>query len=46
MGNSMGGYGALKWGLNQPQHFSRIVALSAVVDLADFYEKRAILCHA
>ena len=26
MGNSMGGYGALKWGLNQPQHFSRIVA--------------------
>lgn len=41
-GNSMGGYGALKWGLNQPQHFSRIVALSAVVDLADFYEKRAI----
>lgn len=42
IGNSMGGYGALKWGLNQPQHFSRIVALSGVVDLADFYEKRAI----
>ena len=42
IGNSMGGYGALKWGLNQPQYFSRIVALSGVVDLSDFYQKRDI----
>lgn len=42
IGNSMGGYGALKWGLNCPQQFAHIVALSGVVDLVDFYDKRDI----
>lgn len=42
IGNSMGGYGALKWGLNQPEKFSHIISLSGVVDLADFYQKRDI----
>lgn len=42
IGNSMGGYGALKWGLNHPEKFSRIAALSGVIDLNDFYQQRDI----
>ncbi|MFT8872006.1 MAG: alpha/beta hydrolase family protein [Sporolactobacillus sp.] len=32
-GLSMGGYGALKWGLNAPEQFGGIVSMSGAVDL-------------
>eukprot|EP00130_Batrachochytrium_dendrobatidis_P008656 XP_006683531.1 hypothetical protein BATDEDRAFT_93290 [Batrachochytrium dendrobatidis JAM81] len=32
-GNSMGGYGALKWGLNKPDQFAAIATLSGVTDI-------------
>ncbi|WP_099221708.1 alpha/beta hydrolase [Listeria costaricensis] len=44
-GLSMGGYGALKWGLNWPQRFAGIVAMSAAVDVPrmrrDWTERQA-----
>lgn len=33
-GLSMGGYGALKWGLSEPQKFAKVFALSPAVDIA------------
>ncbi|UOQ44000.1 esterase family protein [Halobacillus salinarum] len=35
-GLSMGGFGALKWGLNSPDQFSAIASLSGVTDLAGY----------
>ncbi|GAA5417395.1 hypothetical protein Pryu01_02458 [Paraliobacillus ryukyuensis] len=32
-GNSMGGFGALKWGLNHPEKFAAIASLSGVTDM-------------
>lgn len=32
-GLSMGGYGALKWGLNDPEKFSGIISISGAVDV-------------
>ncbi|KRN28409.1 acetylesterase [Lactobacillus selangorensis] len=32
-GDSMGGYGALKWAFNQPNRFAAVAALSPVLDL-------------
>lgn len=37
MGNSMGGYGALKWGISHPDLFSKVIALSPVINLVPFY---------
>jgi putative lysine transport system ATP-binding protein len=33
-GLSMGGYGALKWGLSEPKKFSKVFGLSSAVDIA------------
>lgn len=43
MGNSMGGYGALRWALTQPQAFAAVAALSPVTDLARFRSEQAAL---
>ncbi|MCQ2009458.1 MAG: alpha/beta hydrolase family protein [Sporolactobacillus sp.] len=32
-GLSMGGYGALKWGLSEPQRFAKVFALSPAIDI-------------
>lgn len=37
-GLSMGGYGALKWGLKQPEKFAGACGLSSVADIKDFYK--------
>lgn len=36
MGNSMGGYAALRWALTMPEKFAAVAALSPVADLARF----------
>ncbi|MFX3616914.1 MAG: alpha/beta hydrolase [Sporolactobacillus sp.] len=38
-GLSMGGYGALKWGLSAPEKFAGILSMSAAVDLAALLER-------
>ncbi|ASN06247.1 alpha/beta hydrolase [Virgibacillus necropolis] len=38
-GNSMGGFGALKWGLNIPDQFAAIASLSGVTDMVFHLEK-------
>lgn len=38
-GLSMGGYGALKWGLNYPEQFSGIISMSGAVDLQAMVER-------
>ncbi|VDG21010.1 alpha/beta hydrolase [Lactiplantibacillus mudanjiangensis] len=43
MGNSMGGYGALRWALNFPEKFAAVAALSPVTDLAKFQQEQAAL---
>lgn len=40
-GNSMGGYGALRWALSYPQSFAAVAALSPVTDLAAFRQEQA-----
>ena len=37
-GLSMGGYGAFKWALRQPERFAAAASLSGVLDLAHMYE--------
>ncbi|MCH4170360.1 MAG: alpha/beta hydrolase-fold protein [Lactobacillus sp.] len=37
MGNSMGGFGALRFGLTYPDKFQKIAALSGVVNLPNFF---------
>lgn len=39
-GNSMGGYGALKWTLNMPNTFCNAIILSGVVDLQRFSKEQ------
>jgi S-formylglutathione hydrolase FrmB len=34
-GLSMGGYGAMKWGLSKPEYFSHVASLSGVLDIND-----------
>jgi len=41
MGNSMGGYGALRYALTYPQQFAAVAALSPVTDLARFGTEQA-----
>lgn len=41
MGNSMGGYGALRWALTMPTTFAAVAALSPVTDLARFRTEQA-----
>lgn len=36
VGNSMGGYGALRWALSNPEQFAAVAALSPVTDLSRF----------
>lgn len=43
MGNSMGGYGALRWALTYPANFSAVAALSPVADLSRFRQEQARL---
>lgn len=38
-GLSMGGYGALKWGLNFPEKFAGIASMSGAVDIASMLER-------
>lgn len=38
-GLSMGGYGALKWALSYPEHFSAVASLSGVTDIASLVER-------
>lgn len=40
MGNSMGGYGALKCALRRPQQYAGAAAFSAVMDANDFLHRR------
>lgn len=35
-GLSMGGYGAMKWGLRQPERFAAVASLSGVLDVGSF----------
>ncbi|MFC6200799.1 alpha/beta hydrolase [Lactiplantibacillus nangangensis] len=42
-GNSMGGYGALRWALTMPNHFAAVAALSPVTDLTRFRTDQAAL---
>ncbi|WP_100010000.1 alpha/beta hydrolase [Lentibacillus sediminis] len=39
-GHSMGGFGALKWGLNYPEQFAAVASLSGVTDMV-FHLERA-----
>lgn len=41
IGNSMGGYGALRWALTYPDKFNSVAALSPVTDLAKFKKEQA-----
>ena len=41
MGNSMGGYGALRYALTYPQQFAAVAALSPVTELARFGAEQA-----
>ncbi|MFD1420042.1 alpha/beta hydrolase [Lactiplantibacillus songbeiensis] len=43
MGNSMGGYAALRWALSEPQRFAAVAALSPVADLARFRTEQAAI---
>jgi len=43
MGNSMGGYAALRWALSEPTQFTAVAALSPVADLARFRKEQAAL---
>lgn len=43
MGQSMGGYGALRWALTMPERFAAVAALSPVTDLARFRQEQAKL---
>lgn len=43
VGNSMGGYGALRWALSQPWHFAAVAALSPVTDLSRFRVDQAAI---
>ncbi|MFS0752715.1 alpha/beta hydrolase [Oceanobacillus sp. 1P07AA] len=38
-GNSMGGFGALKWGLNFPDEFAAIASLSGVTDMVSHLDR-------
>ncbi|MCO7174842.1 alpha/beta hydrolase [Sporolactobacillus kofuensis] len=38
-GLSMGGYGALKWGLSEPQSFAKVFALSPAIDVTRMREE-------
>lgn len=38
VGYSMGGYGALRWALTQPDHFKAVATMSAIVDLPKFIQ--------
>ncbi|RRK10922.1 alpha/beta fold hydrolase [Lactiplantibacillus garii] len=42
-GNSMGGYGALRWALTYPEKFAAVAALSPVTDLARFRMAQAAI---
>lgn len=42
-GNSMGGYGALRWALSKPERFAAVAALSPVTDLARFRVDQAAI---
>ncbi len=41
IGNSMGGYGALRWALTFPEKFNAVAALSPVTNLAKFKTEQA-----
>ncbi|MCA1343725.1 alpha/beta hydrolase [Lactiplantibacillus pentosus] len=41
LGNSMGGYGALRYALTYPQQFAAVAALSPVTDLKKFHVEQA-----
>lgn len=41
-GASMGGYGALKWALTDPEKFSAVAAMSPVLDLEDFKNRHLL----
>ncbi|BDZ29617.1 alpha/beta fold hydrolase [Lactiplantibacillus sp. WILCCON 0030] len=43
VGNSMGGYGALRWALAMPDKFAAVAALSPVTDLASFRVNQAAI---
>ncbi|AVK64160.1 peptidase M13 [Lactobacillus sp. CBA3606] len=43
VGNSMGGYGALRWALTYPERFAAVAALSPVTDLARFRVEQAAI---
>lgn len=42
-GNSMGGYGALRWALTYPQRFASVAAMSPVTDIARFRTDKAAI---
>lgn len=42
-GNSMGGYGALRWALTYPQRFGAVAAMSPVTDLERFRTEQAAI---
>lgn len=44
-GLSMGGYGALKWGLNFPEKFAGILSMSAAVDIKAMWERTPEHAH-
>jgi S-formylglutathione hydrolase FrmB len=41
-GSSMGGYGAFKLALNQPDRFAAAISLSGVLDIRDFARSKGI----
>lgn len=43
MGNSMGGYAALRWALTFPEQFAAVAALSPVTDIVRFGAEQAQL---
>lgn len=43
VGNSMGGYGALRWALTYPNRFAAVAALSPVTDLGRFRVEQAAM---
>ncbi|RYL89253.1 alpha/beta hydrolase family protein [Sporolactobacillus sp. THM19-2] len=44
-GLSMGGYGVLKWGLNEPEKFSEIFSMSGAVDVRGMLDRKPEMMH-